>query len=89
MRRNYAIILQMAKDFEIIGEITNVETVAVGSSIRVIKRLRRFYGDGRWRKLKGIAKVKLPDGTICKAEVHWYEASSVGRKEIKIKRILS
>jgi len=79
----------MAKDFEIIGEITNVETVAVGSSIRVIKRLRRFYGDGRWRKLKGIAKVKLPDGTICKAEVHWYEASSVGRKEIKIKRILS
>ena len=78
----------MAKDFEIIGEITNVETAAVGSSIRVIKRLKRFYGDGRWRKLKGIAKVKLPDGTICKAEVHWYEASSVGRKEIKIKRIL-
>jgi hypothetical protein len=60
----------MAKDFEIIGEITNVETVAVGSSIRVIKRLRRFYGDGRWRKLKGVARVKLPDGTICKAEVH-------------------
>jgi len=79
----------MAKDFEIIGEITNVETVAVGSSIRVIKRLRRFYGDGRWRKLKGVSKVKLPDGTICKAEVHWYEMSSVGRKEYKIKRILS
>jgi len=89
MRRNYAIILQMAKDFEIIGEITNVETVAVGSSIRVIKRLRRFYGDGRWRKLKGVARVKLPDGTICKGEVHWYEMSSVGRKEYKIKRILS
>ncbi|GAH89247.1 unnamed protein product [marine sediment metagenome] len=88
MRRNYAIILQMAKDFEIIGEITNVETVAVGSSIRVIKRLRRFYGDGRWRKLKGVARVKLPDGTICKAEVHWYEMSRVGRKEFKIKRIL-
>ena len=89
MRRNYAIILQMAKDFEIIGEITNVETVAVGSSIRVIKRLRRFYGDGRWRKLKGVARVKLPDGTIYKAEIHWYEMSSVGRKEYKIKRILS
>ena len=88
MRRNYAIILQMAKDFEIIGEITNVEIVAVGSSIRVIKRLKRFYGDGRWRKLKGVARVKLPDGTICKAEVHWYEMSSVGRKEYKIKRIL-
>jgi len=89
MRRNYAIILQMAKDFEIIGEITNIETVAIGSSIRVIKRLRRFYGDGRWRKLNGVARVKLPDGTICKAEVHWYEMSSVGRKEYKIKRILS
>ncbi len=78
----------MVKDFELIGEITNVETIAVGSSIHVLKRLRRFYGTGRWRKLKGIAKVKLPDGTICKAEVHWYETSSVGRKEIKIKRIL-
>ena len=89
MRRNYAIILKMAKDFEIIGEITNVETIAVGSSIRVIKRLKRFYGDGRWRKLKGLARVKLPDGTICKAEVHWYEMSSVGKKEYKIKRILS
>jgi len=78
----------MVKDFELIGEIINVETIAVGSSIHVLKRLRRFYGTGRWRKLKGIAKVKLPDGTICKAEVHWYEASNVGRKEIKIKRIL-
>ncbi len=78
----------MVKDFELIGEIINVETIAVGSSIHVLKRLRRFYGTGRWRKLKGIAKVKLPDGTICKAEVHWYETSSVGRKEIKIKRIL-
>lgn len=79
----------MVKDFELIGEITNVETIAVGSTMHVLKRLRRFYGTGRWRKLKGIAKIKLPDGTICKAEVHWYEASSVGRKEIKIKRILS
>jgi len=79
----------MVKDFEIIGEITNAEIIAVGSSIRVIKRLRRFYGKGRWRKLKGTAKVKLPDGTICKAEVHWYEMSKVGKKECKIKQILS
>jgi len=79
----------MAKDFEIIGDIANVETIAVGSTIHVIKRLKRFYGDGRWRKLKGIAKVGLPDGTVCKAEVHWYEMSTVGRKEYKIKRILS
>ena len=78
----------MAKDFEIIGEITNVETIAIGNWIRVIKRLKRLYGDGRWRKLKGVARVKLPDGIICKAEVHWYEMSSIGRKECKIKRIL-
>ena len=78
----------MVKDLEFVSEITDVETIAVSSSIHVLKRLRRFYGTGRWRKIKGIAKVKLPDGTICKAEVHWYEASSVGRKEIKIKRIL-
>ena len=65
------------------------ETIAIGSSIRGIKRLKRFYGDGRRRKLKGVAKVKLPDGNICKAEVHWYEMSSVGRKEYKIKRLLS
>lgn len=79
----------MTKDFEIIGDIGNVETIAVGTSIRVIRRLKRIYGDGRWRKLKGIAKVKLPDGTICKAEIHWYEMSSTGRKEFKIKRVIS
>jgi len=78
----------MVKDFEVVGEITNVETIAVGSSIRVLKRLKRFYGTGRWRKLKGTAKVKLPDGITCKAEVHWYEADGVGRREFKIKRIL-
>ena len=78
----------MPKDFGIIGDITNVETIAVGNSIRVIKRLKRFYGDGRWRKLKGVARVKLPDGTVCKAEIHWYEMSTVGKKECKIKRML-
>jgi hypothetical protein len=74
--------------FEIIGEITDIETVAVGSSIREIARLWRVYGLGRWRKLKGIATVRLSDGTICEAEVHWYEAHGIGRKEEKIKRIL-
>jgi hypothetical protein len=78
----------MDKDFGIIGDIGSIETIAVGSSIRIIRRLKRIYGGGRWRKLKGIAKVKLPDGTICKAEVHWYEMSGAGRKELKIKRIL-
>jgi hypothetical protein len=73
---------------EIIGEIADIETIAVGGSIREIERLRKIYGAGRWRKLKGIATVCLPDGTMCEAEVHWYEAHGIGKKEIKIKRVL-
>lgn len=75
-------------DFEVIGEITDVETFAVGSSIRELPRLRRIYGPGRWRKRKGAAQVRLADGTICKAELHWYEAHGIGRKEVKIKHFL-
>jgi hypothetical protein len=75
-------------NFEIIGEITNIETIAVGSSIREVARLRKVYSAGRWRKLKGIATIRLADGTIYEAEVHWYEAHGIGKKEIKIKRIL-
>ncbi|MBI2804779.1 MAG: hypothetical protein HYX68_07330 [Planctomycetes bacterium] len=75
-------------DFDIVGEITRIETFAVGSSIRELPRLRRVYGAGRWRKRKGIAKVRFADGSVCEAEVHWYEAHGIGRKEIKIKRIL-
>jgi hypothetical protein len=74
--------------FEILGEISNIETFATGSRIRVVSRLRRVYGRGRWRKRKGIAKVKLSDGSIHTAELHWYEASGIGRKEFKIKRLL-
>ena len=75
-------------DFEIVGEITDIETFAVGSSIRELPRLKRVYGAGRWRKRKGVAQVLLPDGTIHKAEVHWYEAHGIGRKETKIKKFL-
>jgi hypothetical protein len=75
-------------DFEVVGEMTDVETFAVGRSIRELPRLRRAYGPGRWRKRKGIASVRLPDGTVCRAEVHWYEAHGIGRKEMKIKRFL-
>jgi hypothetical protein len=57
--------------------------------MRDLRRLRRDYGEGRWHKLNGNATIRLPDGTTCRAEVHWYEMTSVGRKEIKIKRILS
>ncbi len=74
--------------FEIIGEITDIKVVAVGSSIREISRLRKVYGRGRWRKLKGVTTVRLVDDTVCDAEVHWYEAHGIGRKELKIKRIL-
>ena len=63
--------------------------IAIGNRIRDLRRLRRDYGDGRWRKRKGNAMVRLPDGTITKAEVHWYEMSNVGRKEIKVKRFIS
>lgn len=74
--------------FEIIGEITNIETIAVGSSIRDIARLRRQYGRGRWRKLKGTALVRLSNDRICQAEIHWYEAHGIGKKKLKIKRFL-
>ena len=74
--------------FELIGPIAHSETFAVGAAIREIDRLRRFYGHGRWRKRKGIATVRLSDGTAHQAEVHWYEATGIGRKELKIKRLL-
>lgn len=74
--------------FEIIGEITNIETIAVGSAIRDIARLQKQYGQGRWRKLKGIAMVRLANGRICRAEIHWYEAHGIGKKKFKIKRYL-
>lgn len=75
-------------DFEIIGSIENAETFAVGSAIRELLRLRKFYGRGRWRKRKGIATVRLRNGSIVRAEVHWYEATGIGSKEFKIKRFI-
>jgi hypothetical protein len=74
--------------FDIVGEIEDIEVIAAGNSIKEILRLRKHYGKGRWRKLKGIAKIKLFDGSIYNAELHWYEAHGIGRKEFKIKRIL-
>jgi hypothetical protein len=75
--------------FEIISKIQNITLIASGKSIREHKRLRKLYGHGRWRKLKGIASIRLTDGTILLAELHWYEAHGIGRKETKIKHILS
>lgn len=74
--------------FQIISEITNIETIAASNSIRELERLRKQYGPGRWRKLKGIALIRLRNGRIKVAELHWYEAHGIGRKEIKRKRYL-
>ena len=74
--------------FDILGAIVEMETFATGQSIRELPRLRKLYGKGRWRKRKGFADVRLPNGTIRKAELHWYEASGIGKKEFKIKRFV-
>ena len=74
--------------FELVGEITHVETFASGSGIRELARLRKIYGRGRWRKRKGFAQVRLPDRAVRRAEVHWYEATGIGRREMKIKRFI-
>jgi hypothetical protein len=71
--------------FEIVSEITQIETIAVNRSIRVLPSLIKRYGRGRWRKKKGIATIKLKDGSFHLAEVHWYEAHGVGRRDFKIK----
>jgi len=74
--------------FEIIGVIDEKEIIAKGGKIRDIMRIQKQHGPGRWRKLKGIAKVRLESGKICRAEIHWYEAHGIGKKNMKIKRIL-
>ena len=76
-------------NFELVGDLMRAETIAVGASIREHQRLRRAYGGGRWRKRTEVARVRLEDGTTLHAEVHWYEAHSVGRVEMRIKRFLS
>lgn len=71
--------------FEIVGEITNIETIAAGNSIRILRSLNEKYGKGRWRKKKGLATVKLNDESFRLAEIHWYEAHGIGKKDFKIK----
>jgi len=74
--------------FRVLGDITDIETIATAGGIREIARLRRRYGRARWRKRKGIARVALDDGAVRMAEVHWYEATGIGRRELKLKRYL-
>jgi hypothetical protein len=74
--------------FTVVGELTEVETFATGSGIRQLARVRKLYGKGRWRKRKGIADIRLQDGTSTRAEIQWYEATGIGRREYKIKRFV-
>jgi hypothetical protein len=74
--------------FELVGDITAIETIATGRGIRDLARLRKRYGSSRWRKLKGAALVRIAAGRIRRAEVHWYEAHGIGRVRMKIKRFL-
>ena len=74
--------------FEIIGKIIDPETIATGSGIRILPLLRKRFGAGRWRKIKGIATVRLLDRTLRRAEIHWFEAHGIGKKVMRIKRFL-
>jgi len=74
--------------FKIVGNISGLEVIASGRGVRERRRLRKFYGGQRWKKLKGTAVIELADGTMCHAELPWYEAHGVGSREFKIKRIL-
>ena len=78
----------MEVDFEIIGQLAEVETIAANTSIRELSQLRARFGYGHWRKRKGIARVRLRDDTIRLAELHWYEAHGIGKVRMKIKRYL-
>lgn len=75
-------------EFQIVGAVTNIETIAEGAGIRDLAMLRKRYGLGKWRKKKGIAAVRLPDGTTAMAEIHWYEAHGIGKVKFKIKEWL-
>jgi len=75
--------------WELVGAILQIETIAIGRRIRELNRLEKAYGKGRWRKKKGIARIRFPNGDVYTAEIHWYEAHGVGRKEAKIKRLFS
>jgi len=74
--------------FEILGEVRDVETIAAGHGIRDLAILVKRFGRGHWRKLKGFATVRFGNGTMAEAEVHWYEAHGIGKRWIKVKRVI-
>jgi len=75
-------------DFELVGRISEIETIVAGRAVRVLRYLRRAYGRGRWRKMKGVATVRLPNGALRRVELHWYEAHGIGKRDLRIKRYL-
>jgi hypothetical protein len=74
--------------FELVGDISDIQTIATGRGIRDLARLRKRYRSRRWRKLKGVVSVRIAGGGIRRAEVHWSEAHGIGRVRMKIKRFL-
>ena len=74
--------------FEIVGDIGGVETIAAGKAIRELNRLQKRYGRAKWRKVKGVCEIRLRSGLVVNAELHWYEAHGIGRKEFKVKRLM-
>jgi hypothetical protein len=74
--------------FEVLGQIGGLETIASGHGIHILSRLVRLYGPGNWRKMKGFATVRLEDGTIAEAELHWFDAHGIGKRKMKIKRLI-
>jgi len=74
--------------FELIGKIEDIEIIAVGGQIHDLQKIRKKHGRGRWRKLKGIGRIRLSDGFECYAQLHWYEAHGIGKKEMKVKELL-
>jgi hypothetical protein len=76
-------------EVELLSPIGEVTTIATGRGVRIRHRLRRVYGQGRWHKMKGVATIRLADGTICEAEIHWFEAHGIGRRDYKVKRVIS
>jgi hypothetical protein len=88
LSKNKSVVDEWSMNFDIISDITDTESIAKGKGIHDIARLRRTYGVGNWRKLKGIARIRLASGRVRLAELHWYEAHGIGKKEIKRKRYL-
>ena len=73
-------------NFALVGSIRDTEVIAAGPGIRILSYLRKAYGAGRWRKMKGLGTVRLPNGSLRRVELHWYKAHGIGKRDLKIKR---